>query len=111
MKIGKNRCSKSKKVDWPCIYDMINYTKLSEDTVKNIYRCKRCLQLHTEKVKLENPICMISPTGNHKWNYSHNISFQQRWKHQEICDSESCEYCTSTREVSYVRPIGYNPHR
>ena len=45
------------------------------------------------------------------WKHQKNISFQQHWKHQQIKDLECCEYCTATREISYARPIGYNPHR
>ena len=86
MKIGKNNCNKSKK-QRPCIYDLVNY------------------------VKLDNPDCLISPNGNHSWSFSQNLSFRQHWKHQEIRDLQCCDYCTTTREVSYMRDVGYNPHR
>lgn len=111
MKIGNNKCSKSKRTQWPCIYDLLYHKRIDNETVHYLYRCKRCREMHKETVKLENPKCLISPTGNHIWNFSHNISFRQRWKYQEICDSQSCESCTTTREVSYVRMIGYSPHR
>ena len=110
MKLGKNNCIKSNN-KWPCIYDLVNYVKLDRDTVKNIYRCRRCKELHTEKTKLENIECLISPTGKHSWEFSENISFRQHWKYQEIQDRQCCEYCTSTREVKYFREIGFNPHR
>ena len=110
MKIGKNNCNKSKH-QRPCIYDLVNYVKLDNELVNNIYRCRRCKTVHTEKIKLENPDCLISPNGNHIWSFSQNLSFRQHWKHQEIRDLQCCDYCTTTREVSYMRDIGYNPHR
>jgi len=110
MKIGKNECRKSQR-NSPCIYDLVNYVKISDTLTNNIYRCRRCKNTHHEKITLENPDCLVSPMGNHKWKYEKNISFHQHWKHQQIKDLECCEYCTTTREVSYTRPIGYNPHR
>lgn len=109
MKIGKNECIKSKRKS-PCIYDLVNYVRISKTLTNNIYRCRRCKNTHNEKITLEKPNCLISPTGNHQWKYQKNISFQQHWKHQQIRDLECCEYCTATREISYARPIGYNPH-